>query len=200
MGRKPGQTRQRMVGAAVELLRERGASAVTVDAVLAAAAPARFGVPPLPGGRNELVLAAVRHAADYVTSRIDATVESGDPVQALDGFVRFWKKTLRDTDYLAGCPSSPSRSTPIRIRRKPPRWPVKSSGGGRPSLPVCSSIAASARPRHTSCHLDGGSCRGAVILCRARRDHTPLDDVRNELKPCLRAPGLATRGRWRIDR
>ncbi|EUA35658.1 hypothetical protein I552_6460 [Mycobacterium xenopi 3993] len=32
---------------------------------------------------------------------------------------------------------------------------------------------------------------GAVILCRARRDHTPLDDVRNELKPLLEGAGAS---------
>ncbi|BBU22703.1 TetR/AcrR family transcriptional regulator [Mycobacterium xenopi] len=191
MGRKPGQTRQRMVGAAVELLRERGASAVTVDAVLARSGAPRGSVyHHFPGGRNELVLAAVRHAADYVTSRIDATVESGDPVQALDGFVRFWKKTLRDTDYLAGCPIV---AVAIDAYQDPPeaaalarevfgRWQTKLAG-----LLVNRGFGTARATRVAT--LMVAAVEGAVILCRARRDHTPLDDVRNELKPLLEGAG-----------
>ncbi len=187
MGRKPGQTRQRMVLAAVELLRERGASAVTVDAVLARSGAPRGSVyHHFPGGRDELILAAVRHAADYITSRIDRTVESGDPVQALDGFVRFWRKTLRDTDYLAGCPVV---AVAVDAHQDPPeaaavarevfgRWQDKLAG-----LLVNRGFSPARAARVAS--LMVAAIEGAVILCRAHRDDTPLDDVLSELKSLL---------------
>jgi AcrR family transcriptional regulator len=191
MGRKPGHTRQRMVIAAVELLRERGASAVTVDAVLARSGAPRGSVyHHFPGGRDELILAAVRHAADYITSRIDATVQSGDPVQALDSFVRFWKKTLRDTDYLAGCPVV---AVAVDAHQDPPeaavlarevfiQWQAKL----QELLLDCGTDPARAARLAT---LMVAAIEGAVILCRTHRDHAALDDVLVELTPMLEAAG-----------
>jgi AcrR family transcriptional regulator len=191
MGRKPGLTRQRMVIAAVELLRERGASAVTVDAVLARSGAPRGSVyHHFPGGRDELVLAAVRHAADYITSRVDSTVQSGDPVQALEGFVRFWKKTLRDTDYLAGCPVV---AVAVDAHQDPPEAAtlardVFAQWQAKLQQLLLNHGTESARAARVAT-LMVAAIEGAVILCRTHRDHAPLDDVLIELTPMLEAAG-----------
>lgn len=176
-----------MVDTAVELLRERGASAVTVDAVLARSGAPRGSVyHHFPGGRNELILAAIRQAADYITSRIDATVQSGDPFQALDGFVRFWKRTLLDTDYLAGCPVV---AVAVDAHQDPPeaaalarevfmQWQAKLQ-----ELLANRGIDPARAARLAT--LVVAAVEGAVILCRTHHDHAPLDDVLTELRPLL---------------
>jgi AcrR family transcriptional regulator len=176
-----------MLNAAVELLRERGASAVTVDAVLARSRAPRGSVyHHFPGGRNELILAAIRQAADYISSGIDATVRSGDPVQGLEGFVRLWKKILVDTDYLAGCPVV---AVAVDAHQDPPeavalardafaQWQAKLR-----ELLTKRGIEAARAARLAT--LLVAAVEGAVILCRSHRDHTPLDDVLTELKPLL---------------
>lgn len=176
-----------MLDATVQLLRERGASAVTVDAVIARSRAPRGSVyHHFPGGRNEMILAAIRQAADYISSGIDAALESGDPVAGLEGFVRFWKKTLRDTDYLAGCPI------------------VAVAVDAHQDLPEAAALArevfAHWQSRLQQVLINRGTdparaarlatllvaaVEGAVILCRTHRDHTPLDDVLIELKPLL---------------
>lgn len=188
MGRKPGHTRQRMLDSAVEVLRERGASAVTVDAVLARSGAPRGSVyHHFPGGRTELILAALGQAGDFITARIDATVQSGDPVQALDAFVRFWKKTLIATDYLAGCPVV---AVSIDAHQDPPeaallareifvRWHSKLR-----DLLIGRGVEAARAARLAT--LMVAAIEGAVILCRAQRDPTPLDDVLTELTLVVR--------------
>src|SRR6185369_771994 len=101
----PGQTRQRMVDTAVLLLRERGVAGVTVDAVLARSGAPRGSVyHHFPGGRRELILEAVQRAGDYIAGVVDEAAADGDTQRALRRLIRFWKRTLVDSEYRAGCP------------------------------------------------------------------------------------------------
>ena len=64
-----------MLDSAVLLLRERGAAGVTVDAVLAHSGAPRGSVyHHFPGGRNELILGALRQAGDYIAVIVDESV------------------------------------------------------------------------------------------------------------------------------
>src|ERR687885_2805387 len=104
MGDPRRGTKQRMLDSAVLLLRERGAAGVTVDAVLAHSGAPRGSVyHHFPGGRNEMVLGAVRQAGDYITAMVDESAATGDIRQTVDRFVAFWKRALTKTDYRAGC-------------------------------------------------------------------------------------------------
>lgn len=89
----------------MQLLRERGAAGVTVDAVLAHSAAPRGSVyHHFPGGRDELILGAVRAAGDFIGALVDETPADGDPRRELERFVRFWQQALADNDFRAGCP------------------------------------------------------------------------------------------------
>lgn len=176
-----------MLNSAVELLRERGVAAVTVDAVLARSGAPRGSVyHHFPGGRSEIVLSAIRQAGDFISAGIDQTIELGDPAQALDGFVEFWKQSIIGTDYLAGCPIA---AAAIDIRGDLPEavalaanvfaeWDVKLRG-----LLVNSGVDPVRAARLAT--LVVAAVEGAVILCRTRRDTVPLDDVATELRPLL---------------
>jgi TetR/AcrR family transcriptional repressor of lmrAB and yxaGH operons len=184
---KPGSTKQRMLDSAVLLLRERGAAGVTVDAVLAHSGAPRGSVyHHFPGGRNELVLGAVRQSGDYITAMVDASVAEGDVLRTVERLVGFWRRALTKSDYRAGCPvvamAVDSReSIPEAaelVREIFARWRVSLS----------EVLSANGFPHARAQRLATlivAAVEGAIILCRAQRDLSPLDDVHAEIAPLL---------------
>lgn len=176
-----------MLDSAVLLLRERGAAGVTVDAVLAHSGAPRGSVyHHFPGGRNEMLLGALREAGDYITAMVDESVAGGDVRQTVDRLVAFWKRALARTDYRAGCPvvamAVDSRETvpdsAELVREIFARWHVSLSK-------VLSANGFPPDRAERVANLIVSALEGAIILCRARRDLTPLDDVRTEIAPLL---------------
>jgi TetR/AcrR family transcriptional repressor of lmrAB and yxaGH operons len=188
MGERGRQgTRQRMLDSAVLLLRERGAAGVTVDAVLAHSGAPRGSVyHHFPGGRNEIVLGAVRQAGDYIAAMVDDSASEGDVQQTVERLVLFWKRALTKTDYRAGCPVA-AMAVDSRdlvpdagevVREIFTRWCA--------SLVDVLSASGFAAPRaQRLATLVVSAIEGAVILCRAHRDLGPLDDVLIEITPLL---------------
>ncbi|MFS8103859.1 TetR/AcrR family transcriptional regulator [Lentzea alba] len=180
-------TKQRMLDSAVLLLRERGAAGVTVDAVLAHSGAPRGSVyHHFPGGRNEMVLGAVRQAGDYIAAMVRESAAEGDVRQMVERLVAFWKRALTKTDYRAGCPvaamAMDSRDivpdAGELVREIFTRWQV--------SLAEALSASGFAAPRaQRLATLVVSAIEGAIVLCRAHRDLGPLDDVLVEIAPLL---------------
>ncbi|HKS98228.1 MAG TPA: TetR/AcrR family transcriptional regulator [Rugosimonospora sp.] len=185
--RAPGHTKQLMVDSAVLLLRERGVAGVTVDAVLARSGAPRGSVyHHFPGGRDELILEAVRRAGDYIAAMVDEAAAGGDARQALRRFVRFWQRTLADTEYRAGCPvvavAVDSREGMPQaadvVREVFAQWQAKLA-----DLLVEDGFDSERAGRLATLVI--AAIEGAVILCRSRRELGPLDDVLAEMAPLL---------------
>jgi len=101
---KCGGTRNKMLASAVEVMRERGAAGVTIDAVLARSGAPRGSVYyHFPDGRNQILAEALRYSGASITAMIDAAAERGARV-LLREFVDFWERLLTDADFNAGCP------------------------------------------------------------------------------------------------
>ena len=70
---KRGGTRTKMLASAAEVMRERGASGVTIDAVLARSGAPRGSVYyHFPEGRTQILTEALRYSGDSITATIDA--------------------------------------------------------------------------------------------------------------------------------
>ena len=180
-------TKQRMLDSAVLLLRERGAAGVTVDAVLAHSGAPRGSVyHHFPGGRNEMVLGAVRQAGDYIAAMVSESAAEGDVQRMVERLVAFWKRALTKTDYRAGCPvaamAMDSRDVipdaGELVREIFSRWQasladaLSANGFDAPRAQRLATVVVSV-------------IEGAIILCRAHRDLGPLDDVLVEIAPLL---------------
>ncbi|MFE4531116.1 TetR/AcrR family transcriptional regulator [Streptomyces anulatus] len=94
-----------MVLSAAALLREHGASATSIDRVLAHSGAPRGSVyHHFPGGRAQLIDEAVALAGDFIAGLINAATQAEDPLEAIDAFFALWRDRLVESDFRAGCP------------------------------------------------------------------------------------------------
>ncbi|WP_077086731.1 TetR/AcrR family transcriptional regulator [Mycobacterium rhizamassiliense] len=93
-----------MLASAAEVMRERGASGVTIDAVLARSGAPRGSVYyHFPEGRTQILTEALRYSGDSITATIDAAACRGARA-LLREFIELWERLLTDGDFHAGCP------------------------------------------------------------------------------------------------
>lgn len=181
-------TRQRMLDSALLILRERGAAGVTIDAVLAHSGAPRGSVyHHFPGGRSELILGAVRQAGGYISAMIDGTADGGGP-QVLERLAEFWRRALIGSDFRAGCPAvamtvDSRHSLPeaaVLVDEIFARW-----RGSLARRLMLDGVPADRAERLATVVV--AAFEGAILLCRAHQDLSPLDDVVHELTPLLEA-------------
>src|SRR6266545_1918556 len=100
---KPG-ARERMVVSTALLIRERGARATSLDAVLEHSGAPRGSIyHHFPGGREQLLREATDYAGEYVARRL-ARAPAGDPLAAVDDLFDEYRTNLVASDFRAGCP------------------------------------------------------------------------------------------------
>lgn len=183
-------TKQRMLDSAVLLLRERGAAGVTVDAVLTHSGAPRGSVyHHFPGGRNEMVLGAVRLAGDYISAMVAEAAAEGDVRLMVERLVAFWKRSLTKTGYRAGCPAAAMAMDGRDV--VPDAADVVRGIFARWQDGIANALSANGfeAPRaQRLATLVVSAVEGAIILCRAHRDLGPLDDVLAEITPLLERP------------
>src|SRR5438445_4035229 len=93
--------RKRMIVSTALLVRERGARATSLDAVLEHSGAPRGSVyHHFPGGREQLLREATDYAGEYVARRL----EHKAPLAAIDSLFDEYRTSLLATDYRAGCP------------------------------------------------------------------------------------------------
>jgi len=177
------EAKQRMLNSAVVLLRERGAAGVSIDAVLAHSGAPRGSVyHHFPGGRAELIISAARLAGDYISGLLDTAIGSGDAARTVTKFSEFWKRSLHDSDFRAGCPvvalAVDSRDTlpeaAALVNEIFLTWQEK----------LTELLASDGRDRERAgrqATLIVAAIEGAIVLARAQRSDEPLNRVADEL-------------------
>ncbi|APE35215.1 TetR family transcriptional regulator [Nocardia mangyaensis] len=187
MGARSG-TRERMLVAAVELMRERGAGSVTVDAVLARSQTPRGSVyHHFPGGRAELVREALIRAGDTIGVIIEDAAGRG-ALGALRFFGEFWTAMLRASDFTAGCPV-----VSVAVGGGPDDdelGPVVAAIFDRWHAGLVATLTAEDIPRERAeplATLAVAAMEGAVVLCRVHRSTAPLDAILAELEETFTA-------------
>jgi AcrR family transcriptional regulator len=165
------------------LVRERGARATSLDAVLAhSGAPRGSLYHHFPGGREQLLREATDFAGDYVARRLERVSGNG-PLAAIEALYDWYSGTLVDSDFRAGCPvvavavESSLDGPDLRddARAAFERW----------RLALASELEASGIDADRANELGMlvlAAFEGALILSRTYRDLAPLDSVRRELR------------------
>jgi TetR/AcrR family transcriptional regulator, lmrAB and yxaGH operons repressor len=173
---KRGGTRKKMLVSAAQVMRERGAAGVTIDAVLARSGAPRGSVyHHFPDGRNQILAEALRYSGDSITAIIDDAVDRGAKA-LLREFVEYWERLLADGDFNAGCPV-----VAAAIGSADDEIELSTDAGailGRWCGALTRSIAA---------------LEGAIVLCRSTRSADPLRQVGEQLEFLVKAREFVVR-------
>lgn len=177
-----------MLESAAQVLRERGAAAVTVDEVLARSGAPRGSVyHHFPGGRAQILREALEYAGREITASIDeAAGESAAALLRL--FVQFWEQCLIDSDYQAGCPVLAAA-----VGSGEDEQQLSDSAGDIFSRWREASRQAYLRegfePADAGALADTtiSAMEGAVVLCRSTRSLEPLHSVGQQMEFLIKA-------------
>jgi TetR/AcrR family transcriptional repressor of lmrAB and yxaGH operons len=191
---KRGATRQKMLVSGAELLRERGVSGVTLDAVLARSGAPRGSVyHHFPGGRNQFLTETLSFAGDAIAAKIGQTAADGG-YALLRKLVEFWDHLLSESDFAAGCP------VVAAAVGSADDGPLLSEAAGaiftgwRASLSQAFTQDGFERPAADSlATMCIASLEGAVILCRSTRSSAPLHDVADQIQFLAKAKEFVQR-------
>lgn len=194
---KGQNTRARMIESAVSILREHGAAAVTLDAVIAHSNTPRGSLYyHFPGGRNELLLAAGSDSAAFIGELLDVAVTADDVSGVLDQLVGVWFEALRSSDFRIGC-AIVGLAVDARddlpeaaelARRSFTTWLEKIT-----AIFIRVGIPPDEAPGMATLVL--AAIEGAVVLCRVERTTEPLRQVASRLRPLLEAAVVSVTAR-----
>lgn len=191
---KRGGTRTKMLASAAEVMRERGASGVTIDAVLARSGAPRGSVYyHFPEGRTQILTEALRYSGDSITATIDAAASRGARA-LLREFIELWERLLTDADFHAGCPV-----VAAAIGSGEDDFQLSSEAGqilGR----WCSALAQAfvndgfnADDAASLAVMSISALEGAIVLSRSTRCVRPLGQVSEQLEFLIKAREFVSR-------
>jgi AcrR family transcriptional regulator len=176
-----------MVLSAAALLREYGASATSIDRVLAhSGAPRGSFYHHFPGGRAQLIGEAVAVAGDFIAGLIKSAAQADGPVEAVDAFFALWRDRLVDNDFRTGCPVA---AVAVETNDDAPQL-VSSAGGvflGWQRL-LTDLLAGHGLPEERAGRMAAfilSAVEGAVILSRAEHSTAPLEAAATEIHDLL---------------
>jgi AcrR family transcriptional regulator len=162
-------------------MRERGARATSLDAVLEHSGAPRGSVyHHFPGGREQLLREAVDYAGRYVERRLE---RGDDPLAALDELFDEYCANLVASGFRAGCPvvavavESELRDDAMGAFE---RWRRALARGFE-------QVAIAGERADDLAVMTLASFEGGLILGRAYRDTGPLELVRRETQALVRA-------------
>ncbi|SNY78457.1 transcriptional regulator, TetR family [Nocardia amikacinitolerans] len=183
--------RQRMIEGAIDSLRVHGASATSVDRVLASTGAPRGSVyHHFPGGRTQLVNDAVTTAGEIMSGYIERLTRDSDPLDALEKFAEMWRTTLRESQFRAGCPIF---AVAVETNDEAPEFARAAAAVfGRWHAALTDVLIRHDVPADRARRLavlTVASFEGAIALCRVQRSTEPLDDAVYELRALY--PGTA---------
>jgi TetR/AcrR family transcriptional regulator, lmrAB and yxaGH operons repressor len=187
-------TRTKMLISAAQLMRERGAAGVTIDAVLARSGAPRGSVyHHFPDGRNQILTEALRYSGDSITAVIDDATGWGARV-LLQEFAKYWERLLTDGDFTAGCPVV---AAAIGCPNDEPELFVEAGVIlGRWSTALTRAFVNDGFDDEDAASLAVTSIaalEGAIVLARSTRSAEPLHQVGEQLEFLVKAREFVSR-------
>ena len=175
----PANVKQTMIERTAVLLAKKGLQGASFSEILeASGAPRGSLYHHFPGGKDELVLAALEHAANQALGVLDRL--AGKPAREVaEGFLSLWRSVLARSDFSAGCAvvavTVAAESEDLRAQAAEIlcNWREK----------LATLFAAGGIPKKKARSLAASlvaACEGGVILARAERSFEPFDLVAAE--------------------
>jgi TetR/AcrR family transcriptional repressor of lmrAB and yxaGH operons len=181
-----GDIRQKMIERTAILLAQKGLQGTSFTDILAASGAPRGSLyHHFPGGKDELVLAAVSAAGNRAITVLDSLAgRPADEVAA--AFAALWRLVLEKSNFSAGCAVvavTVAATTPELTAHAADvfrRWRHRLA-----ELLTQGSVPASRAPALAATLI--AAHEGAVILARAERSFEPFDEVAAEQVAAVRA-------------
>ncbi len=191
---KRGDTRKKMLISAAEVMRERGAAGVTIDAVLAHSGAPRGSVyHHFPEGRNQILLEALQYAGDSITEIIDDAADRGARV-LVRKFVEYWERRLADGGFNAGCPVVAAAL--VSADDEPQLCSNAGAILGRWCTALTRAFVSDGFSEADAASLSVTSIaalEGAIMLCRSTQSAAPLRQVGDQLEFLIKARDFVAR-------
>jgi TetR/AcrR family transcriptional repressor of lmrAB and yxaGH operons len=177
--------RSDMVDGAVILLASQGVEGTSFKAVLGVAIAPRGSVyHHFPGGKSELLHAALDRASERALEAMEAT-RGQSALEVLERFLALWRELLDYSQLRAGC-------AVVSITVAGPEGDVLEHVGGifrtwtdqLAELFVVGGMAEDAA--HSMATVTIAATEGAVVLSRAEQSRTPFDEVASTLTDLVR--------------
>jgi len=186
MSPRGSDVRERMLDSTSTLIRQRCASATSVDDILAhSGAPRGSLYYYFPGGRTQLIEETVERAGASIEQLI-ASAGDHSLIEVFEAFVKAWRDDLIASSFQAGCPVL---AVAIETDDETPQL---TEAAARAFTSWRSALAALLRRHGASpaearrlANLVIAAVEGAVALSRADRSAQPLDDIARTLRPLL---------------
>ena len=177
------EVRRRMVRSAARLFGERGfAGAGLRDVVAHSSAPRGSIYHHFPGGKAQLAQEAVGLASDAAAGPLEATP---DPIAALHACLDGWRRRLEASDFQAGSTIAAVATTPADVNGTREAAAAAYARWTETFANVLRESGVRRKKAARLATLASASIEGALVLCRARRDTTALDDVGRELEVAI---------------
>jgi AcrR family transcriptional regulator len=183
MAEDTGNSRQRMVAGAADMIRRRGLNATSVrELAKHTRAPLGSTYHYFPGGKSDLAAEAVRWADDLTVRVLTRELRAG-PIAGLRAFLEMWRNVVLDSDFHAGCPVLAVSVEDLPDGQAAPREAAATAFRNWTEL-LAESLrehGAAAADADRVATLIVAAVEGTVAMCRAQRSIEPLDRVAAEL-------------------
>ena len=176
----PSDARRKMIESAVTLLAMRGLEGTAFSDVLERSGAPRGSIyHHFPGGKDQLVDAAIELAGDRALKVLDA-VEGAPPVEVTSYFLELWRQVLTRSDLRAGCAVlavTVATDSPDLLDHAAEVF--RAWRGRLAELYVAGGLDED-RARRLAITLVAAS-EGAVVVSRAERSLDPFEEVAAQL-------------------
>lgn len=186
----PKDTRARLIEAAAGLLQHRGYHGTALSDILTKSGAPRGSLYfHFPGGKDQLVIEAIRATVDKITLDLrDSLAAATNPANAVRGVMEATAGVLRDSNFTFGCPAAPAildgtADVPELIEL------CRNALEGWIGLLRASFVEAGIPPKRAEALalLAQSSFEGAMLIARAYRDCAPMMTVATELEAIIAA-------------
>ncbi|MDQ4504492.1 TetR/AcrR family transcriptional regulator [Sinomonas sp. ASV322] len=181
-------TKDRMIAAAVRLLATRGLQGASLADILELANAPRGSVyHHFPGGKDELITAAVELAGRRSLEQLDG-FDGRPPADVAERFFASWRELLVRTQYRSGCSVlavTVAADSPELLDRSAHTFDVWQ----RRLADLFEHGGLSREAAKTYATTLIAVSEGAVVMCRAQRSTAPLDSVAQQFVTQLRSAG-----------